>query len=111
MKRLPHDLPLDGDPQACPKCEQRQAIVLETRDDPGHRYIRRRRSCLRCGGRWSTVEIQYDDLLHLVEVVDHLRALAFTKSHSIRLRHVRRTTARTLLKHLQQRSGRAHRTA
>jgi transcriptional regulator NrdR family protein len=38
----------------CPECGTNSSKVTDSREAPGS--IRRRRECVRCGGRWSTIE-------------------------------------------------------
>ncbi|WP_430254294.1 hypothetical protein [Neorhizobium sp. DAR64872/K0K18] len=38
----------------CPECGTNSSKVTDSREAPG--AIRRRRECVRCGGRWSTIE-------------------------------------------------------
>ncbi|MDR6757818.1 transcriptional regulator NrdR family protein [Mycoplana sp. BE70] len=38
----------------CPQCGTNSSRVLDSRERPG--AVRRRRECMRCGGRWSTEE-------------------------------------------------------
>lgn len=40
----------------CPSCESGSTKVVDTRAARGDRAIRRRRECLRCGGRFTTYE-------------------------------------------------------
>lgn len=45
----------------CVKCGSYQVKVIDTRAK-GKRKIYRRRECLRCGYRWSTLELPVGDL-------------------------------------------------
>ena len=50
----------------CPDCSSTVSSVLETR-----RYDhsnRRRRECLECGYRWTTMEIHSDEFIRLLKV-------------------------------------------
>lgn len=38
----------------CPGCGSNSSRVIDSREHPG--TIRRRRVCVKCGGRWSTQE-------------------------------------------------------
>ncbi len=40
----------------CPSCESESTKVVDTRAAKGGRAVRRRRECLRCGGRFTTYE-------------------------------------------------------
>lgn len=40
----------------CPKCAHEESKVLDTRSGPDSHSIRRRRQCLACGNRFSTLE-------------------------------------------------------
>lgn len=40
----------------CPDCGQDDDHVVDSRPQPGSEAIRRRRECLRCGGRFTTFE-------------------------------------------------------
>lgn len=42
----------------CPACGENQDIVSDSREWYGTK--RRRRECLKCGERWSTVEVRYE---------------------------------------------------
>lgn len=64
----------------CPHCTTLESVVLDSRGSLNHDYIRRRRKCRHCGGRFSTVEItdgQYEDLaskgLKWDQLVDNLK--------------------------------------
>lgn len=43
---------------ACPVCQKFGVLVSDSRLVDGYR--RRRRTCLSCGHRWSTVEVAFD---------------------------------------------------
>ncbi|SMD18576.1 hypothetical protein SAMN05880593_13536 [Rhizobium sp. RU36D] len=38
----------------CPACGMNASMVKDSREIPG--AVRRRRECVRCGGRWTTIE-------------------------------------------------------
>lgn len=40
----------------CPKCRAKQDRVINSRESVRGMAIRRRRVCLACGQRWSTIE-------------------------------------------------------
>ena len=42
----------------CPFCHKNQAQVIDSRSYPDR--VRRRRKCLQCGERWSTIEHRQD---------------------------------------------------
>lgn len=46
----------------CIKCGSYQVKVYGTRNDKAERRIYRRRRCMDCGMRWSTVELPVCDL-------------------------------------------------
>lgn len=46
----------------CVKCGSYQVQVIDTRNDREERRIYRRRRCLRCSHRWTTVELPVGDL-------------------------------------------------
>lgn len=50
----------------CVKCGSSQVKVIETRAR-GRRRIYRRRVCLTCGARWTTVELPVGDLRRAVQ--------------------------------------------
>ena len=41
----------------CPECRNRRTIVIDSRDVNERRAKRRRRACLKCKHRWSTIEV------------------------------------------------------
>lgn len=41
----------------CPACTKDNDAVKDSRPTNGGKYIRRRRKCLSCGHKWSTIEI------------------------------------------------------
>lgn len=45
----------------CPKCDFVVSQVLDTRYSDKYRSTRRRRKCLSCGYRWTTLEIIHED--------------------------------------------------
>lgn len=60
----------------CPYCKQGKVIVREKRtikshdDDFRKDYARRRRQCLSCGQRWSTVEIHSSIWKLIRQIID-----------------------------------------
>lgn len=42
----------------CPKCKYSFSKVIDTRLNKSLQSVRRRRECLNCGCRWSTLEIR-----------------------------------------------------
>ncbi len=47
----------------CTNCQSQSSKVLESRQQ--YRYQRRRRECVNCGNRFTTIEVPYDDFLGL----------------------------------------------
>lgn len=54
----------------CPHCGKDQASVIDSRPNRKRQTIYRRRECLACGFRWSTVEISAD---YMRTVVEHMQ--------------------------------------
>lgn len=50
----------------CLKCHSRRVVVIDTRSK-GTRRIMRRRKCLDCGKRWTTVELPYGDVAYYLD--------------------------------------------
>ena len=46
----------------CPNCREIDSLVLDSRFMVSENAINRRRSCKRCGHRWSTKEIAIADI-------------------------------------------------
>ena len=40
----------------CPKCQEEDTRVLDSRETEGHKAVRRRRECEKCGHRFTTFE-------------------------------------------------------
>lgn len=57
----------------CPECGHGNHDVIDSRPSP--HFIRRRRQCRLCGARWSTAEMNKDDLAILVEQALRAREL------------------------------------
>lgn len=57
----------------CIKCGSSQVHVIDTRAK-GPRRIYRRRDCLACGYRWTTVELPAGDLRRAVDALDEIDA-------------------------------------
>ena len=51
---------------ACPFCIKGKTIVIDSRWDESYKTIRRRRHCLACSYRWTTLEIDLDQILNIV---------------------------------------------
>ena len=49
----------------CPYCIHGKTMVIDSSWDDRHQTIRRRRRCLPCGYRWSTLEIDQDQVEYL----------------------------------------------
>lgn len=47
----------------CPHCGYPKSRVVDSRGIAGESRIRRRRACIKCGKRWSTVEIDVLDYI------------------------------------------------
>jgi len=58
---------LMGGAIGCPECNCLVTRVIDTSPDEGRGSIRRRRECVACGARWSTLEIEADRLELLEE--------------------------------------------
>lgn len=52
--------------EACPKCKERSFAVIETKIT-AKGYRRRRKSCLECGYRMTTIEMPIDDVKNKVD--------------------------------------------
>ena len=55
----------------CVKCNSSQVRVIDTRAK-GTRRIYRRRVCMKCGCRWTTVELPVGDVRQAVDAVNGL---------------------------------------
>lgn len=55
----------------CIKCNSSQVRVIDTRAK-GTRWIYRRRVCMMCGFRWTTVELPVGDVRQAVDAVNGL---------------------------------------
>lgn len=42
--------------ERCPACRKMKSKIIDTRMENGYR--KRRRECLCCGSRWSTIEVR-----------------------------------------------------
>lgn len=58
---------------SCPNCKSPSSAVLSTRRKGTH--LRRRRECADCSCRWSTVEIDVDQLQHLLDIAEKRKTL------------------------------------
>lgn len=58
----------------CPKCNDSDTDVIDTRPMPYG--VRRRRECLACDHRWSTVEINYTQYKKYNEIAKLLEIIA-----------------------------------
>lgn len=58
-------------PTDCVKCNSSQVRVIDTRAK-GTRRIYRRRVCMMCGCRWTTVELPVGDVHQAVDAVNGL---------------------------------------
>lgn len=65
----------------CIKCGSRQVRVIDTRAR-GARRVYRRRDCLVCGCRWTTVELPVGDIRQAVDTVNGLEAFAHGQKHT-----------------------------
>jgi transcriptional regulator NrdR family protein len=57
----------------CPKCGSNQVYVVDSR--PEQTFFKRRRECMFCGERFSTVEIKAEDYKRLVNIEETLLRL------------------------------------
>lgn len=60
----------------CPNCKSNQTDVVDSRPFPDH--VNRRRRCLGCGHRFSTIEIekvQHESLINRANVIQRLRRI------------------------------------
>jgi transcriptional regulator NrdR family protein len=57
----------------CPKCGSNQVYVVDSR--PEKTFFKRRRECMFCGERFSTVEIKAEDYKRLVNIEETLLRL------------------------------------
>ena len=64
----------------CTKCGSSQVHVTDTRAK-GARCIYRRRHCLACGNRWTTLELPVGDLRQAVGVINGLEGCKHGKKH------------------------------
>ena len=51
----------------CPFCIEGKTIVIDSRWDERHKTIRRRRHCLACSYRWTTLEVDLDQINNLFQ--------------------------------------------
>ena len=54
----------------CKRCGSIDSHIYESRqmsDDNGDVYVTRRRKCKHCGFKWKTVEVEYWELMKLLE--------------------------------------------
>ena len=51
----------------CPFCIDGKTIVIDSVWDDPHKTIRRQRHCLACCYRWTTLEIDLDQINNLIE--------------------------------------------
>ena len=59
----------------CPFCVHGKTLVIDSSWEDTHQTIRRRRICLACSYRWSTLEIDYDQVEFLDETLRKRRRL------------------------------------
>ena len=59
----------------CPKCNSPKVAVINTRYAIKDNNIRRRRSCLNCNYRWSTLEIDLDTYNNITKLLKNLTLL------------------------------------
>ncbi len=57
-----------GSGRRCPTCGHPKSTVMDSREGPGE--LKRRRQCLECGFRWTTVETLCPDSLTPEQVTD-----------------------------------------
>ena len=51
----------------CPFCAKEKTIVVDSIWDVDHKTIRRRRHCLACSYRWTTLEVDEDQINNLMD--------------------------------------------
>lgn len=61
------------DAKYCNKCHS-ETIVINSRDDDG--YVRRRRKCVNCGYRYSTVEFLKEDFDNVIKSARTIKEIA-----------------------------------
>lgn len=61
------------DVKYCNKCHS-ETVVINSRDEDG--YVRRRRKCVSCGHRYSTVEFLKEDFDKVMKSVRTIREIA-----------------------------------
>lgn len=71
MPRQPSNTETGGVPMDCIKCNSSQVRVIDTRAK-GTWRIYRRRVCMMCGFRWTTVELPVGDVRQAVDAVNGL---------------------------------------
>ena len=59
---------------ACPECRSSTSAVTDTR--PWHTSIKRRRKCVGCGYRWTTIELPSELAESLPDLETKLRRIA-----------------------------------
>ena len=64
----------------CIKCNSSQVRVIDTRAK-GTRRIYRRRVCMMCGCRWTTVELPVGDVRQAVDAVNGLRGASWQEAY------------------------------
>jgi transcriptional repressor NrdR len=62
---------------ACPKCGEGYSKVIDVRTRSSGESVRRRRKCLTCQTRYTTIEIR-QEVLKIVEAIDNLWAVVET---------------------------------
>ena len=59
----------------CPKCRERAGII-DSRPAPGATTrVRRRRACRKCDHRWTTYELDEDELTKLEDAAQRLESI------------------------------------
>jgi len=58
----------------CPVCRSSTSVVTDTR--PWHASIKRRRKCVGCGHRWTTIELPADLAERLPAMEEDLKQIA-----------------------------------
>ncbi len=47
----------------CPKCQENDTRVVDSREHPMYNWVKRRRECKECMNRWTTYEVSDHELL------------------------------------------------
>ena len=56
----------------CPECDSNNDTVIDSRSSGRGRRIRRRRECGTCGHRFTTMELNRDELFDLTQIGVHM---------------------------------------